>query len=271
MSRSFNAMILLFLIVCSASVSAWGPEGHRAVARIAEGRLSAAAKAAVASILGSQSMAAIATWADDVRNDRPETKRWHYTDVPITAASYSPNRDCQKQKEGDCSLAELLRAKAILVSATPQGDPQKRREALMFLVHIVGDIHQPLHAAERNNDAGGNLVTIGQIGGATRLHAAWDSGIINASGMNETSLVAAGEKWLMLQGDLTAVGAGTFESWSLESHKIAQQVVYPQAVDGKISDAERVKDIGIIEERVARAGFRLATVLNEIFGTTNSH
>jgi len=270
MSRSFNATILLFLIVCSGSVSAWGPEGHRAVARIAEGRLSPAAKLAVARILGSSSMVDIATWADDVRNDRPETKRWHYTDVPISAASYNPNRDCRNEKEGDCSLAELQRVKAILVTPDPLGDPQTRREALMFLVHIVGDIHQPLHAAERNNDAGGNLVTIGQIAGATRLHAAWDSGIINASGIDETGLVAAGEQWLTKQGDLKAVGAGTFESWSVESHRIAQQVVYPQVADGRISDAERIKDIGIIEERIARAGFRMATVLNEIFGAANA-
>jgi len=214
-------------------------------------------------------MADIATWADDVREDRPQTKRWHYTDVPLTASSYKPNRDCVKEKEGDCSLAELQRVKAVLVDA--HGDPQQRREALMFLVHIVGDIHQPLHAAERNHDAGGNLVTIASIGGATRLHQAWDSGIIKESGRDESSLAAAGEQWLGMQSDLKAVGAGTFESWSLESHKLAQQVVYPQAADGRISNTERVKDIGIIEERIARAGFRLATVLNEVFGTTSGH
>src|SRR4051812_830477 len=115
MTRTLSLAVVLICVWCSALAFAWGPEGHRAVAQMAQQKLSPNAKAAVAAMLGSQTLPDIATWADDVRNARPFTKRWHYTDVPINATSYKPNRDCQKQAEGDCSIAALQRLKAVLV------------------------------------------------------------------------------------------------------------------------------------------------------------
>jgi hypothetical protein len=136
----------------------------------------------------------------------------------------------------------------------------------MFIVHIVGDLHQPLHSAERNHDRGGNDVMVAEIGRATNLHAAWDSGIIRASGRDDRSLAAAAEQWLMSQNE-AAMTTGSFVDWTNEGHKLSREFVYVQVSDHRISNAERVDAIRIIEKRIARAGVRLADVLNRAFAT----
>jgi hypothetical protein len=118
----------------------------------------------VLTLLDGTHLADVSTWADDVRRDHPETSRWHYVDIPYVATNYDPARDCQATDHGDCVIAEIARAERVL------GDTSKskagRAEALKFLVHFVGDMHQPLHSIERKDpvtghgDAGGNGVHV---------------------------------------------------------------------------------------------------------------
>jgi len=258
------ACALMISLVLVPHALAWGPDGHLAVARIAQARLTPAAQAAITSLLGRQTILDVAVWADEARNTtHPQTYNWHFSDVPLDAAGFTRTRDCRPNTaKGDCSVAALERLTAVLRDASkPQA---ARREALMFIVHIVGDLHQPLHSAERNHDRGGNDVMIAEIGQARNLHAAWDSGIIRASGKDDKSLAAAGEQWLMSQ-NASAFTQGTFVDWTNEGHAIARDIVYVQAADQRISNAERVEALRIIEKRIARAGVRLADVLNRAF------
>lgn len=261
--------VCLLSLIPVADAGAWGPDGHLAVARVAQARLTPAAQAAIAALLGRQSIVDVAVWADEVRNTtHPQTYNWHFTDVPLEAAGFQRSRDCRPNPEkGDCSVAALERLTATLRDPTQPQDA--RREALMFIVHIVGDIHQPLHSAERRHDRGGNDVQIAEIGLAKNLHAAWDSGIIRASGKDDRLLAAAAEQWLSSQ-NAAALAQGSFVDWTNEGHVLARTVVYPQAADLRISNAERVDALRIIEKRIARAGVRLASVLNQAFPATTS-
>src|ERR1700686_4813251 len=135
---------------------AWGPEGHSIVAEIAQRRLSPDAAALVASLLGpGHSLASIASWADDIRDERPETFNWHFVDIPISVPKYNPERDCApNRKSGDCIVLELGRLRDELNCSA--GD--KRVEGLKFAAHTLGDLPQPLHTVDELT--GGNEIKV---------------------------------------------------------------------------------------------------------------
>ena len=121
---------------------AWGPEGHSIIAEIAQRRLSPTAAQLVEKLLGrGHSLASVASWADDARSERPETTNWHFVDVPIAVTQYDPARDCKKSDKGDCIVEELERLRKELRC----GPDANKADALKFVVHFIGDIHQPLH------------------------------------------------------------------------------------------------------------------------------
>ena len=141
-----RAFLAVAVLVCAPfQAYAWGPEGHSIVAEIAQRRLTPRAAARVREIMGGNaSLASISSWADDYRALHRETSRWHFVDIPLGADDYVAARDCGTTPEGDCLIAELARnLKDLKDPATP--DP-RRRDALKFIVHFVGDVNQPLHA-----------------------------------------------------------------------------------------------------------------------------
>ncbi len=239
----------------------WGPEGHRLVARIAEAQLTAAARARVTAILGAdQSMVSVSSWPDEIRRARPQTGPWHYVDIPIDQAHLDMARDCPK---GDCVLAKITEFRKTI--ADPAVTPEARREALMFLVHFVGDMHQPLHCSD-NKDRGGNSVTVRFNDKQTNLHSLWDSALLGHMGTEEQlypQLLPEAErrqkKW----------SKGTVEEWAEQAHKAAQKTVYgrlPKAGAGTpvaIDAAYEKKADPVLKEQIEKAGDRLARVLND--------
>jgi hypothetical protein len=249
------------LLLTQAFPGAWGNNGHVAVAKIAKTRLTPAAAAAVASLLGSQNMddLVVDVWADVVRNTtRKDTYNWHFVDIPIGSSGYSADRDCQQTAKGDCSIAALAREEAVLNNTgATEAD---RVDALKFVIHLVGDIHQPLHCAD-NNDRGGNELIITPLGGEKNLHGAWDMGIFAASGKGVDDLVADANSWLSGQ-DESQIAQGTYTDWAGESFKIGRDVAYPQGKDHKIDATELKTSLDYAEHQIAKAGVRLAAVLN---------
>jgi len=198
---------LLVIAASAAPLAAWGPVGHRVVAAVAESQLTPEARAQVKALNGNVLLVGIATTADAIRNDRPETKEWHFVDIPISEDTYDAARDC---KDDDCVVARIEEFREVLAD---DGAPKaKRKEALMFLVHFVGDVHQPLHSAD-NHDRGGNDVKL-KFGGKNRnLHSIWDSGIIENTASE--SVLNKRIKQRIADGEDDA--AGDPEDWANEA------------------------------------------------------
>src|ERR1051326_3738936 len=138
-----TAAILTVALWLPAPAAAWGPLAHRVIARVAARHLSPAVRSEVARLLDGQSLADVAFWADEIREGRPETARWHYVDIPLAARDYQPARDCRPTPRGDCIIAAIERERSILADHAAMD--RRRAEALRLVVHLIGDLHQPLH------------------------------------------------------------------------------------------------------------------------------
>jgi hypothetical protein len=261
----FMRKFLVSILCGSLPAFGWGVEGHSLIARIAWVQLTPAVQARVTQILGpGATMQSIASWADTIRNQRRETGPWHYIDIPIDKPHLDMARDCPK---GDCVVARIEEfQKTLHDPATP---PAQRHEALMFLVHFVGDMHQPLHCSD-NNDQGGNkvIVKFGEQSGDRpyNLHSLWDSGLLAKMGKEDDLFTVYSKesakharKW----------DQGTVEDWAEQNHRVAQKITYgklpkvpagqPEPIDGNY---EKKAD-PVIQMQIEKAGARLAHVLNE--------
>lgn len=250
----------LGLAVYAVPVMAWGPEGHRLVARLAQGMLTPAAAARVQDTLGpGETIASLASWADQVRPSRKETEPWHFVDIPIDSAGLDMQRDCSR---GDCVLGKIAEFRRAW--RDPNASPQRRREALLFLVHFMGDMHQPLHCSD-HRDRGGNDVHVLFFGSRMNLHRVWDSGLLDRLAPEE-------QLFRILSAALTPRrraewSRGTVDDWAAESFAVARRVVYgdlpPGGREPSLGAAYERDADPVLEEQIEKAGVRLAAVLNE--------
>lgn len=236
----------------------WGVTGHRVVARVAAARLSRPVAETVRRLLGGQTMAAVSSWADSVRRDRANTGPWHFVDIPTWEPGYDAARDC---KNGACIVVALDQQLAILRDR--KRSDADRGEALRFVIHFLGDMHQPLHAGERG-DKGGNDVKLTWLGKPSNLHSLWDSGLIGASGLSEEEYVAMLQQRLATRGDLARITGGTVIDWVNESHDVARDVVYPFVPPSLILDMTYYTQVRpVLEDQLLKGGVRLAAVLEK--------
>lgn len=243
----------MVLSVLSPLAFAWGSAGHQVVGNLAEAQLTPKARTEVNRLLALEpgsTLASISTWADEHRN--PSTAAWHYVNLPRGSCSYVAERDCPS---GQCVVAAIERQAVVLASNAPD---EKRLTALKYLVHLVGDIYQPLHAGFAD-DKGGNKYQLQAFGRGTNLHALWDSGLIDRLGQ-------APEE--MAKGLLSRSMASTSPSMSIASvaeascRIVAQPGFYPgRKVGAEYLAASRP----VLEGQLALAGARLAGLLNGVW------
>jgi hypothetical protein len=249
-------LILAVFSICilpSASF-AWGPEAHRIVASIAWLQLSDDAKRNVEDLLGRNKSAtdpltAVATWADEHAVRNPKTRAWHFVDIPLNYESYSRSRDC---RDDNCIVEKIGHFKKQLQYGKTR---QERIDALKYLVHLVGDLHEPLHCAD-NNDAGGTRVQVTFFGKVSNLHRVWDSDMIDRTGLTEASYTNK------LMAALPSQGYW-IEDWANESHLLARNYAYDLPVDRALANAYYQANLPILDRQLARAGVRLAQVLED--------
>jgi hypothetical protein len=264
---------LLLLTMTSTEAWAWGQEGHSIIAEIAQRRLSAAAAAEVARAIGpGHSLASISSWADDERDALPQTAHWHFVDMPIDSDRYDPARDCREGPKGDCVVAELERLKKELCAPATA----VRWVAVRFAVHLVGDIHQPLHTVLEQSGGNGIQVEVRMAGGKscgghacgvrhfhTNFHALWDTGLIQATAWSWGAYVD------LLSADLArqAVDPGTGgpREWAEETHAAAQTVWHALPADRVVDDAYYRVARPILDRQLTLGGLRLARYLNESY------
>jgi nuclease S1 len=256
---------------------AWGPEGHSIVAEIAQRRLSPEAAAMVEQLLGrGHSLASVASWADDVREERPETSNWHFVDIPLAVGKYDAAKVCKTSEKGDCAVAEIERLRSELRCASGE----QKVEALKFAVHFIGDVHQPLHTVDEAH--GGNGIkadifmrgltctgTCTPVRISTNLHAAWDYGLINKAVWAWGSYVDRLEAgWLKSEEAASeGIDGGIPAQWVEESHKLARRVWNERPADDVLDDRYFRDVLPIIDRQLGVAGLRLARFLNTAYAS----
>jgi nuclease S1 len=225
------ALVVLVLSATPNSVRAWGTQGHQVVANLAQAQLSAKAKREVDRLLAlepGETLASISTWADEHRS--PATAAWHYVNFPKNSCTYSAERDCP---DGQCVVDAIDLQRDILASTATD---EARLRALKYLVHLVADIHQPLHAGY-GEDRGGNSCQLQAFMRGTNLHAFWDSGLIRALDQDTevmTARLASSNASTVKRQELERAG-GTFKATQVaeESCRIVGQ---PGFYPGRLVD-----------------------------------
>jgi nuclease S1 len=257
--RPFVLALLIPAAFASAPVATgvrWWDLGHRIVARLAESRLTPHTREAVRDILDGQSLADASVWADNIRPYRHDADKFHYVNIPLAATRYVPERHCPG---GRCIIAAIEQERRVL--ADPAASAEERAEALRFLIHFMGDLHQPLHVAD-DGDRGGNERAVTFLGHATDLHKVWDGELIDSSVVNQAQYLESLRR-RMNSLDLRALEAGTVVDWAMEGHRIAVEHAYRLPRDGRIGRAYVRANRPIIDRALIAAGVRLAKVLNE--------
>ena len=271
-----NRFIALLLIASfiPAQLFAWGAKGHQVVGDIAASRLTAQTKKNVRLLLGHETLASVSTWADDVRRQRDESYDWHFVDIPKDAAGFDDARDCfrpQDKNQGaqtdhqNCAVDRIQYFRQVL--ADSNATSLQRVEALKWLVHFVGDIHQPLHAID--DSRGGNDIKLPVFGNPQcgdypcNLHWVWDNMLIEHTGLSEGDYVAREQKLIRAER-LDQKAGGTPIDWVNESHLDARKIM--NHVPPSVDDAYYRGNIQLVNERLALAGLRLASLLNETLG-----
>jgi hypothetical protein len=272
--RTARTLVLLALLALApAPLFAWGAKGHSVIAEIAERGLSPAAAAVVRDLNFNAPLRDIASLADDWRGEETRGLRQgntgplHYSNIPNDQATFDRARDC---KDDQCVVAAIEKYTAVLRDKTATRDA--RREALIYVVHFVGDIHQPMHAAGgqiRNEetgkmemDRGGNLVKIRYLGTETNLHSMWDSMLIE---WGEDTVDDYVEYLLTIEmrgRPVAELSGGTAVDWINESHYAAVHNAYDIG-NGRIGSAYAKKNIEVVYERLLRGGLRLRRLLEE--------
>jgi hypothetical protein len=260
----FRRFLLTFLLAIPIPAYAWGPEGHEVIARIAADNLSPAAHLRISQLVGGDAPALMvldSNWADEIRADRPQTTNWHFVNIEIGSKGYDPRRDCAHD---NCVVAQINRNIAVL--RDPKAAHAVKLEALRFLIHFVGDLHQPLHAADRRDKGGNNLIVF-MKGRRTNLHRVWDEDLVQALGPDPGAVAGSIEAGLSPQ-DKAGMAAGTPVDWANESFRVAAKEIYariPSRGPVRLPRDYARRENAVVRLQLARAGIRLAALLNNIY------
>lgn len=269
-------LLLLLAFLPAASAYAWGAKGHSVVAEIAERGLSPNVAQQIRELTFAAPLRDVASLPDDWRAQETRGERQgntgalHYSNIPNDQATFDRARDC---KEDQCVVAAIEKYAAILKDKAQPRD--KRREALIFVVHFMGDLHQPMHAAggqvrnaetgQMEPDRGGNSVKVRYLGTETNLHSMWDSMLIE---WGPDTIDAYVEHLLEIETrgrPVEELQRGTIVDWINESHYAAVHESYDIGT-GAIGARYAQKNIGVVYERLLRGGLRLRKVLEEALG-----
>jgi len=250
--------LLILIFFPAQAVWAWGPMGHRIVGEIAQTRLLPAVKTKIRGNFNIKKLSDVANWADRVRKKRSQGS-WHYCNIKESEWTYEKNRDCP----GGACVVEKIRgfSRTLMDEALAL---KKRKEALMYLIHFVGDVHQPLHLGNAR-DRGGNKIRLRFKGKLTNLHALWDGKLINFSGKSLLQY-STGLSLRVTASESVKWNSSEVAEWANESRALALNHAYrldrPSMMRLSKNYIERSGEI--IDLRLSQAGVRLAGLLNRL-------
>jgi hypothetical protein len=254
MRKTFTSLFLI--LAFSVSSFGWGATGHRATGFIANKYLSKKARKALERILKGQSLAITSTWMDEVRSDSAYDYMtdWHWVTIP-EGETYDQSA---KNPNGDI-IQTLERIITELKSKTLTDEEQALH--VRILIHLIGDIHQPLHVGAKN-DKGGNDVKVMWFRTDSNLHRVWDSDIIDDTKLSYTELGESLDK--PSEAELRSWQQASVRDWANESQSYQKQV-YDYG-NGRLGYRYSYLNYPIVKKRLLQAGIRLAGILNQIYG-----
>ena len=274
-------------LLAPRSALAWGDEGHEIVALVAQAHLdphvlkkvNALLAADADNILTAHDIASEATWADKYRQSHRETATWHFVDIELSNPNLDqacfghpavpPGQPASAGPADDCVVDKVQEFADELGNSTT--NPEEQIVALKFLLHFVGDMHQPLHAADDNNDRGGNQKKVSASGQhAGNLHHFWDDVFVEQLGP-DAKTIASDLITHISKDDVQAWSQGTPSDWAMESFQVAKKDAYGLLPDPSSKGVYRLDDDYMatatqdVAIQLSKGGVRLAFILNKVF------
>jgi hypothetical protein len=283
---SLLALFLLLALGTAPQAQAWGAKGHRVIGALAGARLTDAARARIAAILGGEDLATVSTWADEMRGstDNPEfwsgyAARWHYVNI-APGADYASS---EKDPRGDAYAALQTFVAILLDEPVPAGPVRKGLElyfgdltareaevrsfALKFLVHILGDLQQPLHSGYAE-DRGGNDVRLSWFGKAANLHTVWDSNLVGYPDLGEEQMLRrfSGRIDRTPASDVHYMESAAPLEWIEEARDILERIYAAHTASTALDSHYTAQFAPAVDTQLVKGALRTAYVLNSIFG-----
>ncbi len=255
-------LIIVFALLYLPYVAgAWNLIGHRVVGEVADQYINAKTRKAIREILGSESIAMSANWADFVKSDTAYNylANWHYLNIPANL-SKTDMFSYVDQQTGPNVYKKITEMIAVLKNS--KSKLTEKKLALRILIHLVGDLHQPMHTA-RLDDLGGNKVLLTWFGEKSNLHKVWDEGIVDYQKLSYTEYAKA----------INHPSPAAFTTWQktslkeclFESYQICTKIYAGTKMNDKLSYRYNFDWVATVNEQLLKGGIRLAKILNDIY------
>ena len=258
---NIKKIVLPVFILLPLLTFCWGVTGHRVVAEIAQNHLSKKAKKELHKLIGRETLAFWANWPDFIKSDTTHAwdhaSKWHYVNMPGNLSKDEFISGLQKLT-GENLYTQI---KAMTVQLKDKSLPdEKRQVALRFLIHLVGDLHQPLHVG-REEDFGGNKITVTWFDKPTNLHAVWDNALVEQQQYSYTEYTAILD--IASEEEVEAWQQSSLEDWFYDSYLLANKVYATVPADGKLGYKYNYIFQKDVDRQLLKGGIRLAALLNE--------
>lgn len=256
------AACCLLLALNAAPAWSWGPLGHRIIARIAAREAGSKARSRLSFYIGRDvAIEDAALWANDLQTERPETARWHFIQIPPNAMELDLKQQCP---EGECITVKVREFEGI--ARLGIRDRSEIEEAVKLLLHLVGDLHQPLHAGYAE-DQGGKSIPVVLDGRAMSLYDAWDSALVERLGTDDAAIAER-----LIQNTTSEQRQrwcrGNLRDWTWETHLLAARLAYgalPSGSPKTLGSDYLIQANEVVETQLKKAGVRLAKILDQVW------
>lgn len=235
----------------------WSKTGHRTVGEVAQKHLSGKANRAIKKLLDGESLALASNFADEIKSDRSYSKfgPWHYVNYPADK-KYT---EVQPSEEGDIVIGI---EKCMAIVEDKNSSVADKVFYLKMLIHLMGDLHQPMHVG-RLEDKGGNDIQLQWFGRGTNLHRLWDSNMVDDYGMSYSELANNLPK--LSKNEIKNIQRGNVYNWVEESQDVANELYLSVEEGEKLGYAYSYRYWATVEHQLQKGGLRLAKVLNDLF------
>lgn len=252
-------LVIAFLITTTSfkPASIWGPTGHRTTGKIAEQHLKKRVKRKIEKLLDGESLAFVSTYADQIKSDKKydKYKPWHYVNMPLDG-NYET---AKKNPKGDLvtginKCIEILKGK--------NSSKADKQFFLKMLVHLIGDLHQPLHIG-RAEDKGGNDIQVRWFYRGSNLHRVWDEDMIEEWKMSYDELAKNAKK--LSKEQIKTIQKGSIVDWVNETHQLTKSVYKSAEMGEKLRYRYSYDHFPTVRKQLQKGGIRLAKILNDIY------